>query len=271
MPEKPVVENQPDPTSIQEPTKPKSQSLEPSTEIPDPQPTDAIDVLTKRALQEQGSEITALRAEISELKTAPVVASEPVDKAKEQEKFFEDPGTYMRSMIREELKSQVEPLLKPLHDYANEARTESAHDKLFSMSAADPILGPILLKVRPAVEEMMRGVEPTAKNMQQAIYTANGLLAAGRLPAHLKGVETTPTPKIEEIPDMPIPPQVPPSPPPAPVITPRPAGLRKLTEAERAIAKAFGRTDAEYLAYLEAPSDIDGMRVHVDAALKGGK
>ena len=258
-----VVETETDPSSPPESSPPPT----PIIETPEKPPTDSIDVLTKRALQEQGNEIAALKAENEQLKAVPVSAPAPVDKAKEQERFFENPGDYMRGLIRDELKSQVEPLLKPLNEYAESARTESAHDKLFASAAADPILGPILAKVRPAVEDMMRNAEPTAINMQQAIYTANGLLAAGRLPANLMAAEAALKP---ETPNMSIPPQVPPSPPPAPINAPRPAGLRKLTEAERAIAKAFGRTEAEYLAYLEAPSDIEGMRVHVDTAL-GGK
>jgi len=261
-PEEEVVENQPDPSSPPE-ISPPPQSIE----TPETPPTDPIDALTKRALQEQGAEITALKAEITDLRATPTLTPAPVDKAKEQEKFFEDPGSYMRSLIRDELKTQVEPLIKPLNEYAESARAETAHDKLFKMAENDLVLGPILAKVRPAVEEIMRTAEPTANNLQQAIYTANGLLAAGRLPAHLKGVETTPEPERTK---MPIPPQVPPSPPPAPNVPPRPAGLRNLTEAERAIAKAFGKSDAEYLAYLEAPSDIEGMRAHVDAVL-GGK
>ena len=220
-------------------------------------------------MQEQGDTIAALQAENERLKETPITVPAPVDKAKEQERFFEDPGSYMRTLIRDELKTQVEPLIAPLNKYAESARAESASDKLYSMAAADPILGPILLKVRPAVEEMMRNADPTASNLQQAIYTANGLLAAGRLPAHLSIVapeNNSPAPES----NVSIPPQVPPSPPPAPNAISRTPGLRKLTEAERAIAKAFNKTDAEYLAYLDAPSDIEGMRAHVDNAL-GGK
>jgi len=261
-PVQPVVETPPDPNLPPEPKEPSSPDSPPNIETPASPPTD-LDALTKRALQEQGDTIAALQAENAQLKATPEAVPPVVDKGKEQEKFFDDPGSYMRGLIRDELKTQVEPLLKPLHEYAESARAETAHDKLFNMAAADPILGPILAKVRPAVEEMMRTAEPTPANLQQAIYTANGLLAAGRLPANLKGVETAPTPE----PNMPIPPQVPPSPPPAPILTPRVAGLRKLTEAERAIAKAFNKSDAEYLAYLEAPGDIDGMRAHVDNAL----
>jgi hypothetical protein len=220
-------------------------------------------------LHEQGETIAALKEELRTVKETSAPAPPVVDKAKEQERFFEDPGSYMRGLIRDELKTQVEPLLKPLNEYAETARADSAHANLFAMAAADPILGPILARVRPAVEEMMRTAEPTAANMQQAIYTANGLLAAGRLPANLTGSVPVTTELTKE-PIVNIPPQVPPSPPPSPNLVPRAPGLRKLTEAERSIAKAFNKSDAEYLAYLEAPSDIDGMRTHVDTAL-GGK
>ena len=75
MPDEPVVEET---TTDQSLPPENSPPPTPIIETPEKPPTDSIDVLTKRALQEQGNEIAALKAENEQLKAVPISAPAPV-------------------------------------------------------------------------------------------------------------------------------------------------------------------------------------------------
>jgi len=285
----PKVKETPDPTSNPDPQELKPSTSEPSsptTPLSTEKPAAHIDTLTRQALKEQGDKIAAQDRELEKLRQekASVPAAAPIDPQAEQQKFFENPLGSVRDMIRQELKDTVEPMIKPLQEYASGAVAITRKDNLLGMAEQDSVLGPMVKIVRPALEQILSGAPEeniTAENVKQAIYTAWGLYKAGQLPANLFIAEAQPIPNAPVVPTpnsepVVIPPQVPPSAPPAPVSNNTPVAGRQLTESERAMKKAFGfasgpEGDVQYLAYLDAPGEIDAMSSHVDGKSGGSK
>ena len=284
----PKVKETPDPTSSPDPKEEQSTtSPAPSTPSSTEKPAAHIDNLTRQALKEQGDKIAAQDRELEKLRQekASVPAAAPIDPQAEQQKFFENPLGSVRDMIRQELKDTVEPMIKPLQEYASGAVAITRKDNLLGMAEQDSVLGPMVKIVRPALEQILSGAPEaniTAENVKQAIYTAWGLYKAGQLPANLFIAEVTPTSLSAPVAPTPtnenvvIPPQVPPSAPPAPISNNTPVAGRQLTESERAMKKAFGfasgpEGDVQYLAYLDAPGEIDAMSSHVDGKSGGSK
>lgn len=286
----PKVKETPD--QISDPDPQESSTPKKSDPVTTPSTTETpavahIDNLTRQALKEQGDKIAAQDRELEKLRQekASTPAAAPIDPQAEQQKFFENPLGSVRDMIRQELKDTVEPMIKPLQDYASGAVAITRKDSLLGMAEQDSVLGPMVKIVRPALEQILAGAPEqniTAENVKQAIYTAWGLYKAGQLPTNLYVAEVNPTSLSAPVVPTPnsepvvIPPQVPPSAPPAPISNNVPAAGRQLTESEKAMKRAFGfasgpEGDAQYLAYLEAPPELSKMSKHVDAKVGGTK
>lgn len=211
-----------------------------------------LDLLSRRAMGEMSNEITQLRQEIQRLQSAPAPQQNEAN-------FFERP----REIIREEVQQTVAPLL----DFQKAYQRDQQYQMLKRQVLASPQLGPLLRQVESVVDQMMQGADPTPASMQAAIFSAIGMQTAGLIPANA----TTPPAAMPATPPVHnnqpnggpvIPPNIPPSAPPPPRRTENTdPNKRPLTESERRIKEAMGlKSDEEYLAYLNAPPEVDAWK-----------
>jgi hypothetical protein len=216
-----------------------------------PQPSDQLTAeelrgtlnLYQQTIREQGRELSKLTRQIDEMRTAPPRPQLPPKSVEDEAKeYFTSP----RTVIREELKETV----KPLVDFVSSFRQENEYEKIKNRLRADPQFKRVLEIGEAYIDQSMQG-QPVSEDAVRAVaLSVAGAAALGMLPG-ASITETQPKPK-QQGGNVNIPPNIRPS---APPQSPEPKQtVRELTENERRLARENKMSPEEYLAWLEADS-----------------
>ena len=205
-----------------------------------------------RALEEGSNRLQSIEAKLSKL-------SEPAPKApaEQAKEFFDNPTTVTRDIVKEELKTAVQPL----RDFVDGMRSESAYDKAKKSVKSDPKLKQVFEVAEDLIDAAMsqEGVQPTEAAFRATALATMGAIYAGFVPGRTLGGAPPPPPNGDPaVPHQPS--HVRPSAPPPPA--PPKAKEPELTENQRRLAREAGLTPAQYVAYMNMePTDVASKKL----------
>lgn len=215
-----------------------------------PEDVEKIFKLQENAVKEQGAQLTQLIQEVREIKTSsvPKAPAEPDPTAQD---YFTNPV----EVLRKELDRTVAPLREEIRATKREFSGPMVREKL-AQELSD------WKEVEPYVDMMLRQQQfpdPNDEGLLRLMYfTAKGYMTHQGI-SPTPGAPTSPAPPTPPAHQPtqpaynPVPPQhrasTPPQPPPAPSAQPK---VRPLTESEKRLAREYGMTAEEYVAWQEA-------------------
>lgn len=232
-------------------TQPEQTSTETTPTNPPAVESPSIDstgrALYLQVLGDKNREIERLQREL-EAKQKPV--EQPLTPEQEQ-RFFTNPISEIRDLIRSEVAQANAPLL----GFVQSLQKNDAYSQAKRAIGNNPVLANLLRENESYVDEMMKGVEPTEANITAAIFQVNGLKAAGLIPTSTPASNSVIVPANTQsqnpVPNQPvnttIPPHLRPSSPPVPQDRQQPY-KKPLDENERRLMRELGMTEEEYRA-----------------------
>lgn len=196
------------------------------------------------ALSEKDRQIQEIKAQMEQMRSAPPPSQiEEIDGAK----FLESPNKHIRSVIREEMQSQLQPMQQLWNQFSAQQQITQIKTQL----AQVPTFKEILETYGDVVDQLV-GNAVSMQNYQSAILMIPGLIQTGQIAA--RGNVSNSNSNKSSV----SPPNIPPSSPPAPRKD-KPVEL-SLTESERLIAKRLGMSEADYVKYRDADSTVDSWK-----------
>jgi hypothetical protein len=168
----------------------------------------------------------------------------------EEQSFFSTPKSATRDLIREELSTQLAPLMSFVGSFPKRTALDTIKDQI----RQDPRFGAILTENETYIDQMLQGAEPTEANVKSALLTVYGAKQMGLInsptinnpPVNAPTINGNPPPNQQPA-NMTIPPHLRPSAPAAPRDESK-QPVKPLTENEIRLAREWGMTAEEYRA-----------------------
>jgi hypothetical protein len=250
-----VLEEEAREQELEQQAPPPSQDFEyshPLLQGRSPEEVEKLFKMQENAMREQGAQLTGLVSEVRDLKSSMTQPPAPAEPEVTAQEYFQNPV----KAIRSELDKQIQPLRQEISEAKSMATAPLVRDKLAAefgdWAAVEPYVDMLIAR-----EQFP---DPNNEGLLRTLYfTAKGLMAH-------QGVQ--PTPQPAPVPGQPAPapgqpapqPMVPPqhrasSPPPPPPPAPTQPQLRDLTENEKRLAREYGMTAEEYIAWQDTDMD----------------
>lgn len=184
------------------------------------------------------------RSELETLRRAPTAP--PVSDPSSAD-FFADPMSHTRNLVRDELARAV----APLNQLALETRNASAYAQIKNQIRIDPRFAPHMASIEPLLDQEAQYLnEVTMNSVGTLAVNILGRIVIGAIPGFAPTVANTPTRQVPPV-------AVPPSAPTVPRTVPT---AITLTEDQLKIARLWGMSPEQYLAYTNSEGSIDSLK-----------
>lgn len=268
-PATPGLETPQPPSSVQEgtPTEPQPAPAEPQPPSVEfnhpllkgrsPEEVERLFTMQENAMREQGTRLTQLTQEVDDIKKSQTTPPEPDPTAQE---YFSDPV----KTLRRELERQVEPLREEIKSTKAEFGAPLVRQKLSQEYEDWPQVEPyvdMLINQDPTADPNNEGLLRSLYFMAKGMMTHQGIDVSQPQPEPTAQPQVQPQPAAHPGTPQPQPMQMAPpqhrasSPPPPPPPAPVEPQLRDLTENEKRLAREYGMTAEEYIAWQETDMD----------------
>lgn len=216
-----------------------------------PEEIESLFKMQENAMKEQGAQLTGLVSEVRDLKSTMTPPAPTPEADPSAQDYFADPV----KTIRTELDRQIQPLREEIADARANLNAPVVRDKLAQEF-------PDWTAVEPYVDQLIAREnfpDPNNEGLLRTMYfTAKGLMAHQGI--DISQPQPVPAPAVPGQPQPAAPLMVPPqhrasSPPPPPPQTPQGPQIRELTENERRLAREYGMSAEDYIAWQETDMD----------------